>query len=315
MPKKDKNRLMKGTTTVKEIMIKDVATISKEATVREAGTLMSSRDIGSLIVLDGGKPTGIITERDFLKKVIALGNDAEKLKVKDIMTSPIFTIPSSASVLDANKIFQKEDIRRLPVVEGGKMVGIVTQTDIVKALDSMVLNIVPSVEKQVKITKGKYELEGGFAYLVEEDKADRSLDMFVDAVLHGRHGLAITRMHPKKIREKYGLRKTPIVWLTNVNSDVESIYPTDLEQLSLVISKFVSKATNGIVYLEGIEYLVTNNSFNRLLHMIEFVRDKVSTTSSSLVISITPLSLDQKDLKLLEREMDHVETVEGCDVV
>lgn len=310
MTKKGKSKPPISSLKVGEVMIKDIATIPKEAQVKEAGTLMSNRNIGSLIVVDNGKPAGIITERDFLKKIVALGTDPSKYKVEDVMTSPLITISSDATVLEANDILQKRGIRRLPVVEKGKLVGIVTETDIMRALDSIVLDIIPSIEKQSRVTREKYKLEEGFTYLIEEERPERSIDMFVDSVLHGRQGLAITRTHPHKIRQKYGLKKTPMIWLTNIPAEIESIYPTDLEQLSLLITKFISKAKKAIVYLEGVEYLVNNNSFNRVLHMLQFVRDKISTSKSSMVISITPLSFDPKDLKLLEREMDHVETVE-----
>jgi len=291
-------------------MIKDVATIGKDVTIKQAGTLMSNRNIGSLIVVEKEKPVGIITERDFLKKIVALGTDPMGYKVRDLMTSPLISISTETTILEANDILQKSGIRRLPVVEKGKLKGIVTETDIMKALDSMVLDIIPSAEKQAKVTKEKYKLELGFTYLVEEERPERSLDMFVDSVLHDRQGLAITRIHPQKIKEKYGLRKTPIVWLTNIPAEIECIYPTDLEQLSLVITKYITKAKKAVIYLEGVEYLVNNNTFNRVLHMLQFVRDKISTSKASLIISITPLSFDQQDLKLLEREVDHVETVE-----
>lgn len=296
---------------VGDIMVRNVATISKDEMVTKAGEIMSARNIGSLIVLDNKKPVGIITERDFLRKIVAKGVDPNRFKVGEVMTSPITSISPNETVFKANRILQEHDFRRLPVEENDQLVGIITETDVSRALNTLVLDIIPSIEKSVKVSRGKYELKNGFSYLIEEDRPDRSVDIFVDQVLHGKQGLAIMRIHPDKIRRKYGLKKTPIIWLTNVSVEGESIYPTDLEQLSLLITNFISKATNGVVLLEGLEYLVTNNSFNRVMHMLEYTRDKISTSNSFFLAPISPRSLDERDLKLLEREMDEVEHFSG----
>jgi CBS domain-containing protein len=296
---------------VEDIMVRNVATISKEERVTKAGEIMSARNIGSLIVVDNKKPVGIITERDFLRKIIAKGLDPNRFNVEEVMTSPITSISPKETIFKANQMLQEHEFRRLAVEENNELIGIITETDVSRALNTLVLDIIPSIERSVKVSKGKYDLRAGVSYLIEEDRPDRSVDIFVDQVLHGKQGLAITRINPSRIREKYGLKKTPIIWLTNVSSEGESIYPTDLEQLSLLITNFITKATRGVVLLEGLEYLITNNSFNRVMHMLEYIRDKVSTSKSFFLAPISPRSLDERDLKLLEREMDEIEHFSG----
>lgn len=114
---------------VEEIMHK-VETISADASAKEAAELMARKQIGSLIVVRQGKVVGIVTERDFLEKVVAEKKKA-KLKVKDIMSKDVVTIKPDALLEDAAMLMAEYKIKRLPVVKDGKLVGIVTASDII----------------------------------------------------------------------------------------------------------------------------------------------------------------------------------------
>ena len=117
---------------VKTAMTHKVVKIDPDATVREATKLMSRKGIGSIILTKGGKIVGIATERDVLNKVVAKGLNPQKTKIKDIMTSKVITIESKDPMEKACKIMSKKHIKRLPVVDNGKLVGIITATDVVK---------------------------------------------------------------------------------------------------------------------------------------------------------------------------------------
>jgi len=117
---------------VKEAMKKDVKTIRPSDTVKDAAVLMNENRIGSLVVVSGtGAVTGIVTERDILTDVVATGKNAVDVKVEDIMTKELITISPEKSLEDAADLMTKNKIKKLPVIEGGKLLGIITATDLI----------------------------------------------------------------------------------------------------------------------------------------------------------------------------------------
>ena len=118
---------------VKEIM-SSVTKISADSTVSDAAKLMDEKNFGSVPIEEDGKVTGIITERDVLRKIVAKGVDPKTTSVKDIMTSPVITIGPEKSVEEANEIMTDKKIRRLPVESDGKVIGIVTLRDVSNSL-------------------------------------------------------------------------------------------------------------------------------------------------------------------------------------
>ncbi len=116
---------------VKEIMTRDVVTVDIKSDVRALARKMLAHNVGSLIVTDINQPVGIITERDIVKKIVSRNLKPDEISIKDLMTTPLITIPSSEDVNDIMHKMVKLEIRRLPVVENGKLVGIVTDTDLI----------------------------------------------------------------------------------------------------------------------------------------------------------------------------------------
>jgi two-component system sensor kinase FixL len=119
---------------VGQIMKKEVITISPNETVATAAFVMSENNISCIIVVDNGKVTGILTETDLLKKAVVEARDVHRIQVAVIMSSPVETVPSDFSVLEASKIMEVKHIKRLPVMSGDRLIGIVTQTDLAQAL-------------------------------------------------------------------------------------------------------------------------------------------------------------------------------------
>lgn len=122
---------------VRDVMSRQVATIAPNRTVVEAANMMKTRNISCVVVIDeSGQVMGILTERDLLQRVAAKeGNFGEK-KVSEAMTFPVQTISPSISIFEASSILESRKIRRLPVMENGTLVGIVTQTDLTRVLAS-----------------------------------------------------------------------------------------------------------------------------------------------------------------------------------
>ncbi len=121
---------------VGDIMTEDVATVCPGSSVVSAANIMSDKNISCVIVSDNGDLSGIITETDLLKKAVAEGNDFRRMTVERIMSSPVRSLPRNLSVMDAGRIMEAENIRRLVVLEEERLVGIITQTDIVRVLTS-----------------------------------------------------------------------------------------------------------------------------------------------------------------------------------
>lgn len=105
--------------------------IDPDMTASEAAKLMRKKKIGSVLVKAHGT-WGMVTERDFLNKVAAEDLDPRKVLVSDIMTDLVYTIDSDASLEKASETFNSNHIRRLPVVEKGEIVGIITSRDVAK---------------------------------------------------------------------------------------------------------------------------------------------------------------------------------------
>jgi len=118
---------------IESVMVVDVVTVGAEATVGEAVELMNKNEIGCLVVVDEEeKPVGIITERDLLKRVLAKRKDPVRSKVKDIMSKPLVTGTPHMDIEAAVRLMFKHKIKKLPVVENGRLIGLVTLTDLVR---------------------------------------------------------------------------------------------------------------------------------------------------------------------------------------
>jgi PAS domain S-box-containing protein len=121
---------------VGDVMSNEVATICPDEIVISAAKIMSDKKISCLVVMDQGNVAGIITETDVLRRVGHKGKDIYRIKLGRIMSSPVEYVPPDLSVLEASKIMGAKYIKRLPILKDGKLVGIVTQTDLVRALTS-----------------------------------------------------------------------------------------------------------------------------------------------------------------------------------
>lgn len=119
---------------VSEIMSREVASLESKDTAASAAKKMVEGGFGCLLVTRKGSVVGIVTERDLVRKVIAKNEDPNKIKLEDIMSQPVITIDPSMQVGDASKLMSEKRIRRLPVIDGGLLVGIVTTTDIARYL-------------------------------------------------------------------------------------------------------------------------------------------------------------------------------------
>lgn len=138
---------------VTEIMTEaPLDTTERGLTVALAARVMKERARGSLIVVDNGKPVGIITERDLVRRVIAENRSSSATKIGDIMSEPLISIGPEATVSSAANVMYKNGVRRLPVIEGGRLLGIVTSTDLARAIQR------ESEKDEVILAMGRFKM-------------------------------------------------------------------------------------------------------------------------------------------------------------
>ena len=118
---------------VRELMTKQPTTVGPDATLGEVATLMKQDDCGSIPVVEGGRLVGIVTDRDIVVRGIAAGMDPKTQRVSKVMSAGPVTVGPDDDVMEAEKKMADRQIRRLPVVEGGKLVGLIVTAQIARA--------------------------------------------------------------------------------------------------------------------------------------------------------------------------------------
>jgi len=120
-----------NSTFVNQVMSKNVLTLDKSTSLQEAAENMKKLNVGCVIVTENNNPIGIITERDFVTKIVAEGRPLFT-EIQEVMSSPLITIDSEETIWEASELMKEKSIHKLPVKEKEQIAGIVTTTDIVK---------------------------------------------------------------------------------------------------------------------------------------------------------------------------------------
>ena len=130
---------------IRDIMVKNVITITEETTALDAAKLISEKNISFLVVVKNDKPTGVLSESDYVRKIAALDKQSSQVRVSDIMSYKFRWVEPSTQIEDAVQKMLNNNIRRLLVLENDKLVGVITQTDLASYLRSKLL-----VDKTIK---------------------------------------------------------------------------------------------------------------------------------------------------------------------
>ncbi len=129
---------MKARVPVVEVMSTTPVTISADATAAEAAALMRDKHVGSVVVMQDSRPAGIVTERDIVTKIAAEDRPSKTTVVRDIMSAPLVAIHPHQEVAEAAKVMAARKIRRLPVIKEGKLVGMLTENDIIRVWPQLI---------------------------------------------------------------------------------------------------------------------------------------------------------------------------------
>jgi CBS domain-containing protein len=120
-----------GIVLVRDVMSKDVKVVRPDSSVKEVVADMNKFNVGSIVVVQGDRPVGVISERDILRRVVEPCLASDTVTAREVMTSPVVTINEAATIDEAAELMAKKKVRKIPVMDKQKLVGIVTFTDIV----------------------------------------------------------------------------------------------------------------------------------------------------------------------------------------
>jgi CBS domain-containing protein len=128
---------MKNMKTVEDILKekgREVWVISPHATILEALRLMAEKDVGALVVVEDDQIVGIISERDYARKIALRGKSSVNTPIKEIMTDKVYYVSPKTTVQECLALITQQSIRHLPVLENGKLVGLISIGDVVKSI-------------------------------------------------------------------------------------------------------------------------------------------------------------------------------------
>ncbi|HXF76290.1 MAG TPA: CBS domain-containing protein [Methylomirabilota bacterium] len=141
---------MKAVRDILRVKGHEVWKVDLNATVFEALRLMAEKEVGALVVMDGDKIAGIISERDYARKIVLLGRTSPNTLVKEIMTSPVAYTQPDQSIEECMAIMTDKRIRHLPVLQNDKLIGIISIGDLVKAIIADQKFIIEQLERYIR---------------------------------------------------------------------------------------------------------------------------------------------------------------------
>ena len=143
----------------------------------------------------------------------------------------------------------------------------------------------------------------GKGYLLVEEKPDTGFKLFSKLIKYGFKGLLVSRVHSSHIRSEYDVTDAQIIWLTHIKGE-NNIVPTNITQLSIAVKGFAEKGVEGVILLEGSEYLIAQNGFEVVLRFVQAMVDIVTISKCSLIMPFDARTLSGVELHRLEREVN-----------
>ncbi len=164
-------------------------------------------------------------------------------------------------------------------------------------------DILPSIDSpRVSMRNLPIELEEGRSYAVEEKGTDTSFRLFASELNAGRKGLIISQKHPEQIREVYGLRNTPMIWLAH-RPIKDAVSPSNLPLLERTVKRFMSDGEDTVVLVEGLDEMILETSSQKAMRFLFELEDEAMIRGSRLILSFDPNGLSIRDRALLMRNM------------
>ena len=141
--------------------------------------------------------------------------------------------------------------------------------------------------------------------LVEERKPERAYDLLLERLSRGSAGLVISRTYPDEIKERYGLERTPVIWLANQPGQ-DRVEPGNISIIENMISDFIRKTDGATIMLDGIEFLISENDTADVLKMLYSVADEATIGNAVIIIALNPCVLEPSEIAFFERDFEVV---------
>lgn len=205
---------------------------------------------------------------------------------------PIIVQDEAFAALGASTVNEltEEDVKDLEILAG--MCG--------AFIDRTRLLVEPAPEETLE-TEMKHELNPAEGYIILEKEPEKSFEIFVDLITHGIPGFVISREHPEKLKKKYTLVKTPVLWLSRFDAE-NAISPDSFSKLVYLIRDFTRKVEESVILLDGLEYLITQASFETILPYLQELKDIVVMYNSRLIVPLHKDVLSLREYSALEKE-------------
>ncbi len=140
---------MKRVKDILDVKGRDIWSIAPDASVYDAMKLMADKEIGSLVVMEGTKLVGLISERDYARKVILMGRSSRNTQVREIMTTRVVYAQPEQNIEECMALVTEKRVRHLPVLEEGKLVGVISIGDLVKSIIAEQKFIIEQLERYI----------------------------------------------------------------------------------------------------------------------------------------------------------------------
>jgi len=147
----------------------------------------------------------------------------------------------------------------------------------------------------------------GSAYLIKSEDPAHLYSIYNSLVEGMDGGLCISRSFPTKMRQKYDVTKGDFIWMTtNTVGHDRCVNPTNISMLHMAIMDFLRGTPRGIITLEGVEYLITNNGFDPILRLLHALNDKITVSDSLILVTMDEQTVAPREMRILEKDFDRV---------
>jgi PAS domain S-box-containing protein len=275
-------------------------------------------DSGAVLLLDRKENRVNVRASKGREKELRLDDSyplGDFVELKDLQTTSVTKVVGEGE----RSIFGAATVLVVPILAGKEVYGLLVFGSVKpELLDSSSMRILElyselvysfMIEKSITVVPAREltragsfagDLQPGQLCLITKDPT-KAFAIFVSTVFGDHEGLCITRTYPPMVRSKYGLEKTPIVWLTGEACDGERTV-NSIQDLSIVIGDFLEKAKKPVLLLDGFEYLVTKSGFDSFLRFLQVLKDRIQRAGGLLIAPILVDAFSAKELAHLERE-------------
>jgi uncharacterized protein DUF835/histidine kinase-like protein len=225
----------------------------------------------------------------FIADIKKKGSTLEKKQAKPLLVGiTVFLVIATAT----NIALPFLDVQ-LPEI--GSSVSLILTVCTLYAILKHKLFIVELKPEETQSNKQKYILDRGFSYSIPEERLDKSYEIFTDQLLHGNYGLCLSKFSPEKVRDTYGLERTPIIWVA-FRENENTVSPKDLDAMESIIFDFLNRAKRPVILIDCFSEIRLSNGIDRTISWLQRIEATCKQKNCTLLISVNPDIVDKKEL-------------------